>query len=154
MGRTSKERIMTLDEQAARICNFVYTVCKRCGGYGYVWTDFARVRISCDWCRGIIDHTLLRDKTEKIPFNSHRSDNKERDVEVIRINGEEIEDWSPSTRWDHAGILIEWAKGKINEKSPMTYNSKVLSLSGYAYWWQMTPFVITQAFIKAFGGES
>lgn len=49
--------------------------------------------------------------------------------------------WSPSTRWDHCGILIEWAGNHSRGK----------------YWryledlWLLTPQVITEAFVLAFG---
>jgi hypothetical protein len=85
-------------------------------------------------------------------------------------------DWSPSTRWDHAGILIGWAekKGrrlfiapqhkrrqywigeflhrtvKFVEPMEVILLSKVIKVMPGE---DLTPAVITEAFVKAFGGE-
>lgn len=63
--------------------------------------------------------------------------------------------FSPSTRWDHAGILIEWVKEKINKLKlrPNEIPYKLLATDGRKAWWNMAPKDITEWFVEVFEGE-
>lgn len=49
--------------------------------------------------------------------------------------------FSPSTRWDHAGILIEWASDRAGAEFYWRYDDCL---------WDLTPAHITEAFVKVF----
>lgn len=87
-------------------------------------------------------------------------------IQVIPYEKFLVKEWFPSTRWDHAGILIEWTEkherpieiGYVNAEDSKDY--KDIRYCGFVGPdWNpvefefLSPQVITQAFVAAFGGE-